>query len=725
MSSKKLQPTRARRDCVARRVSTWSKEEAIARLYAGKGEDRFLTLGAGTWPANETRFDVAQTRDEIIVSVMAVDAGNSGLVMDGLQRESESIEVFFDPFADRIGYHQFIAGSSGSQMVSSHWPYRDPARQAHCDPSWSLEVEERIERPDMLRFYFLRFAREPIAAGKVVGFNVGRAQTRSQEISSWNVTTGIGFPDAGCFGRLWLSPPPLACEEANIEVSGRKLSAVQLTGVSARQKAARLGLALIGPEGTELKRWKPRTVAGRMRFACASALPMNEPGRYRIRLLASASGKDVDSSPVEFTFDAPGRKRQPFLFQGTYDWPDNAGNVVYTPKDLAAECLWYKDCGLDRINWIDYAPATWKDKATRKRSSWFDKMLETEKHFGGDLLPGAVRAAHQAGQEFVTIFKPLEQKETEPFIADHPEFCLRRNPAWQQGLGEPITAIRVYQSDTSPIPLTAKSLELWESKTNRRYTRLRRPQIKEGLVNRPLSVWSPRGLIPGPEKRKVRCLTVTGFTSKASCLALQIRKCRDDLALHNRGSHLVEFVTESGKVVPCLVAGAGEIPKWGFDFGPRTSNSPSWARADAGIDSPLWLQGSTLALGMSREQPFHMPGFQEVAFPEVREFWLSYLKRGIDAGADGVSIRLAHHVGCVDWLAYMYAEPVLEAFRSEFGREPEPCNEDYTRIRIIRGRFYTEFVREASAMARRAGKKFMHHIENRMLVPPQFDTYCQ
>jgi len=128
---------------------------------------------------------------------------------------------------------------------------------------------------------------------------------------------------------------------------------------------------------------------------------------------------------------------------------------------------------------------------------------------------------------------------------------------------------------------------------------------------------------------------------------------------------------------------------------------------------------------VSLEQAEYLPGFLDCSHAAAQDFFLAKLRRGLRAGADGISLRLAHHVGCVDWLSYMWAEPVLAEFRRQTGRDPEPCNEDYTRGRTIRGAFYTQFLRRASAMARKAGKTFIHHLENRMLAPADADCYCQ
>jgi hypothetical protein len=74
---------------------------------------------------------------------------------------------------------------------------------------------------------------------------------------------------------------------------------------------------------------------------------------------------------------------------------------------------------------------------------------------------------------------------------------------------------------------------------------------------------------------------------------------------------------------------------------------------------------------------------------------------------------------------YAFAEPVRTEFRSRYGREPGASWEDCTRIRRIRGDFYTEFLREGKRRAAAAGKRFAAHIEAGIEVPPECDQRMQ
>lgn len=714
------------RSCIARRVRKWDKEKTKERLYAGKCEGQFRLIESDDWPANETWSDVAFDSDTLYVSVMALEAGNQGLLIDGFGRDADVIEVFFDPFCDRIGYHQYIAGSDGLRTENSHWPYRDAKTHMYRDPAWEVGTEEEVQRPDVVRFTFFRFDLEAVRASDCIGFNVGRTQSRISESSSWNLVSGIGFCDAGCFGRLWFRQPPVACASAQITTDRNQLKSIALDGLKSRRRPCALGARLIDPCGQTVAAWKPRAVKERLCLRAGGKATLRESGRYRLVVEGSSDGKAIPVEPTEFTFDHQGTKKQPFQFQATYDWPDNFGNVPYSPADLEREMQWYRDCGLDRIYWLDYSTETWMGKRRHRPGHWSAHIEKSYRMHGQDFLWSAVEAAHKAGQEFITIFKPFDLMPDEAFIKQNPQCQIRRNPKWARKPKSPIRSLRLYQCDERPFPFKKSQVRLWQSRNNRQYDLIRsRYRVKESIVERPEAVWSPRGLVSGGGTTRVRCLSIDGLNVSNPYLALSVADADAGRDLRNRAYLVAELVDEDGNSVPYIVDCREQAPDGGFDFGPRKANEASWARLDVGLERMSSVRGTSLAIGLSTRQETYVPGFLEPSFPEVREFWLGKLRRGIDAGADGISIRIAHHVGCVDWLSYMYAEPVLEEFRSRAGRDPEPRNEDYTLIRRIRGDFYTELVREASRMAHDAGRKFQHHLENRMLVPPEYDCYSQ
>lgn len=401
---KKIELTAHPRSCIARRIHRFDREDVKDRLYSGAAQGGFRLISSNDQPSNEAWFDVAISPRWLHISVMAPLAANRGLMLDGFKMDEDVVEVFIDPFCDRNGYLQFAAGSDGMRQENSHWPYRDSNRNRQRDASWDVEVEEEEQQPDIVRFYFFRVHALVAASRACIGLNVCRDQPLISESSSWNLSSGIGFCDPGCFGTLWLSRPRFSCKTAFLVLDRSRLCSVSISGLERRGRNVRVRVELLSPSGE-----------------------------------------------------------------------------------------------------------------------------------------------------------------------------------------------RIF----------------------------------------------------------------------------------------------------------------------------------SWARMDTGCDRVVFRRGLSVALGLSREIALHLPGFLEPSFPEVRAFWMDKLMRGIRAGADRVCIRIAHHVDCVDWLAYAFADPVIQAFKKETGRMPGMNASDCALIRRIRGAFYTQFVREASLAVRKARELFIHHVENRMLATAEHDTYCQ
>lgn len=532
-------PAQHIRACAVRRVKTWNQAEAKRRLHLGKAEGRFRLLDSGGWPAEETWFDVAFNGQRLFLSVMCLESGEARIQLTQSESDAEGVEVLFDPFGDRVGYLQFIAGARGGRGESSHWPYRDARLNRLRDVVWEVTAEDEPQPGDQARFFFFRFDLAEMAGRDWIGFNVGRTQGRLAENSSWNLSSGMGFPDPGGFGRLWLRRPPVFVSGAAAEVRGDSLVAVRFTGVAARD-GARFGARLIDPGGTTVAQWRPRAMKDAARLPLARPLALRIGGRYRLVLEGATQGVQP-CEPEEFFFDHPGRWRRAFHLQGTYDWPDNFMWGTYSPRDLQREMKWYGECGLKRVYWIDYKAESW----TRRWKGWntpalapcLQRVRRAERLFGEDFLFGAARAARKAGIEFFTVFKPFDFLWDEPFILKHPHCCIRRDPSTESVMSPAVGAIRLYQSDERPLPFKPGQVKLWESRDNKRYTPVRgRFAAGECVVDRPESVWSPLGLQGTDRTRCARCLALSGINVQAPYLAVTVEKCDPARSLRNRPS---------------------------------------------------------------------------------------------------------------------------------------------------------------------------------------------
>ncbi|MDA1143015.1 MAG: hypothetical protein O3B01_31025 [Planctomycetota bacterium] len=724
------------RSCTARIVTGWDKADVKNRLY-GKGDTRegqFCLLESMDFPTNETHFDVARDRQFLYVSVMTHTSGDMGRLLQGFEGDSNVVEALFDPFHDHLGLLQYGCGDLGDTYENTHWPYRDAVRNEFLDLPWSVEVEATKEKPDAIHFFFFRFDLRAFHGNRCVGFNVARSQAAIRENSSWNRVSGMGFPDPDCLGHLWLEPPDALCESAMLRLDGDRLTAIEMEW--AGESAAACSVSLINPCGEEIANLK----VGCKGHACLEPetnFSLDTSGRYRL-VVKTAEGENVAVEPDEFFFDHQASADvRPFQFQGTYDWPDHVLNVPYSPDDLRREMAWYKEMGLERVYWLDYNHYDSEKARTRQSEAAGRNLQRTNELFGStDHLVTAAEAARKAGLEFVTVFKPFEQPMAfmDADILHDRKYFMRRNPDWSGRTGLPIRSVRLFQRDESPFPFTPLDVRVWYARDGGEWTAVRGdPDVTEKLVERAECVNSPAGVISGEVARRVRSLEIGGLSLVADRIAIECLRCDRTLSLRNRQYMFAELDTADGAAVIGILRiheGGSPAPgdeddgSWWRDAG-GSGHQASWARMDTNADQISTIRAKQIALEFDLNPPLHMDGILEPAFPEVRSFWLEYLKRGLDAGADGVGLRIAHHTRCYDWLGYMFAEPVLAEFRNQFGRAPEPIAEDFTRIRRIRGAFYTQFLREAKAMAEGAGKKLILHVENRMIVPAEGDCYTQ
>lgn len=123
-----------------------------------------------------------------------------------------------------------------------------------------------------------------------------------------------------------------------------------------------------------------------------------------------------------------------------------------------------------------------------------------------------------------------------------------------------------------------------------------------------------------------------------------------------------------------------------------------------------WENGAVY--GIAKGKLLYMKGTHCEAYPEVRTYWLKQIEHLLQLGADGIDIRLlCHSTGVVDFINYGFNPPIIEAFRSQYGREPENTTDDYLKIMRIRGKFFELFLSDAANMLKSQGKLFQVHLQ--------------
>ncbi|MBI4028649.1 MAG: hypothetical protein HY360_26965 [Verrucomicrobia bacterium] len=609
-----------------------------------------------------------------------------------------TIEIFFASWNDQLGWFQFCFNPDGSVQTFNHLPYPQAHSTAfeylrHRKFRWEMDMESPSSR-----LYWL-FAWFPIKQvfrhGPVCGFNITRNCPPIEEASSWNHTAAVGFQDATTFGSLTLR---------------------------------------------ELKRIEP------------------EP--FFIRLPTRKQARD-------------------FRFSVTYDIPDNiAYTNYYTPRRLERELATWKSWGIRRIYWIEYGPLSrwpsfWKMMiGSRNR---FADLVELTRRHCDDTLFWAAKSAKRLGLEIIAVYKPFDLgfntewteddgvsavKEMEdhyvsahPDVVSHQDCTMRAHPAWSQPAKFPITRLCLYsetpfyESDNSLLRSSQENcafakdgLVLWISKDNRRFERYRKPfRIATGPVRRPHFRWTPAGKVgePGSARNHLKGMVnhlpgvvnhIPGVVNwriellkleiHAPFMAIEIRG--KTFAMRHRRFAFVEAWGADGRESPVSLATGGNRVK-GFRF---DKTWLGWVNhTEPILDEFTW---SGAELGLVFKETEQAPTLLEPAYEGARRIWLAHVQRMLEAGVDGVEIRTIGHHNCVDsYLRLAFAEPVRRAFRERYGRDVEPKPDDYERIRGIRGEAYTQFMRDAKALAKRHGKKLSAHIEGGAEVPPHLDTRLQ
>jgi hypothetical protein len=446
--------------------------------------------------------------------------------------------------------------------------------------------------------------------------------------------------------------------------------------------------------------------------------------QYRLPIRALAlhlpEGTQFSSLRVEAFHQAPAllapSRSEQFDLSVCIDFFDDLIHGPWT-EDTFRECMAYhRENHVRRVYFIDHFGAKggwWKNAGIEARFPGHQKSIDQTFQNVGDFLPAAVRAGRAEGLEVFAVIKPFETgmgytlpaRDGEPapagairslggwtffttdFTAAHPHLRMERNMSdIPEDLAQrKIDRIRLTAQAGLMAEIDPACLRLWGSDDNGTYKRL--PLAPSQLV---LETGDPRRVV-------IQDLDIADHF-----LALTYEGGSDPL-FGNRLDALVEVFDREGHLLPLTFSThpnpPGRFAETGF-----VMNS-------AGCGSRIfWIQGKQ-ALGFAVGVERYLSGALCPAYPKVRKWWLQQIQECIDAGVDGVDVRVCHHNHAVDWEAYGFNEPLVEAFQKRHGvdiRKDPFCRRD---LRALQGEFYTRFLREARALLHGAGKAMHLHIE--------------
>jgi len=632
-------------------------------------QDGFTLTGTPAPARDKMLFKAHTDRRQLLISVAVYDtAGPASRMPPAPLPNRHSVEIFFAPWNDKLGWYQFCFLPDGSVRTFNHLPYPETASTAMprlkvARFQWIADLDRAVSRLYWLHAWFP--LKEVFRAGDICGFNVAGDSPALEETSSWNHSAAVGVQDATCFGTLALRPP--------------RRSEIKL-------------------------------------------LPIRHP--------------------------TPKQARE-FKFSVTYDIPDNISYAnYYSPARLERELATWQSYGINRINWIEYgpvsewpslySPAFWQMSAERKKR--FLRNVALTRRYCDDTLRHAVKAAKRLGMEIVAVFKPfdlafntalaeddgrssvkdvdLRFKAAHPDIAAHPEFTMRAHPDWLRRPVFPITRLRFW-SETPIQSFAASRLSLWTSADNVRYTKYRRGfRHRTGHAHRPHYRWSPAGKVVENGRARNWFIELTGLDLRTPFVAVEIGG--KSFPVSHRMFAFAEAWSADGSEAPVELASGGSREQ-GYSF---NRCWPGWANHTEPIFDTYTWRGPDLGLRFG--DAGNLVTLFEPTFAGARQIWLDHIQQMLDTGVDGVDVRtIGHHNGTESYLRFAFAEPVRAEFHRRHGREVEPTDADYARVRHIRGEAYTQFIRDARSLTNRFGKKLAAHVEWGTEIPAHLHTRLQ
>ncbi len=731
------------RRCIAGRVSRFNLPSVRRELLNHiDTEEDFRVINTRLPAMAKTSFRVYDNGSRIMVAIriedlVGLDRG-SLLAGDKTAEAKPVVELFFNPWNDGFSYYQFVLTPEGASCPTHFVPFHE----AHSSSFRHMMIPEIVwELPDWAKpggrgyptrnddnsaFVFAFFKADALFRdADFVGFNVARSSNhRFSEYTTWNPCSGGGGYDADSFGQLYRTIPLEWAGKVKAEIAGKEL---MITGSSYGRR--KLKFRLLSPRGQELEfKLVQRGANWNIRLPLVDFLP----GRYRLYANCHAAACE----PRYLAFDIEADPERSFEITMTYDIEDDFQDypLVYTRKALAAELDLMQTHGIQRIHWLDYTPET---IYTRWGHGQNERSRKTRRNCG-DLLPLAATLARERGLKFIGLFKPFDlafdrnlgastghtfmNLEVTPVwvpedLARRQDSIMAVHPDWHPPLNDRFPVrFRLYSRE--PLPkIKALDLILLVSSDNRHYQRYNGPlKIKVLRLRRPHQRWTAAGNIPESTSSIRYALELSGLHLKSPYLAIEFRR---KIRFAERLHAMAEAWDAGDNLLPVTLARSGDAQK-GFNY---------WKQWNWHNETPCMLHDMVWdesLHGMIFDLPRSQPTLLEPCAEGAHEVWLEHVQRILNTGADGVGIRtLCHHNSCLDYLMMAFAPAVLERFRTEYDREPKPDREDAIRIRNLRGKAYTNFLRSVKAMTAGAGKILALHLEPGINVPPMRDQLMQ
>ncbi|MDB6095475.1 MAG: hypothetical protein JWM32_3037 [Verrucomicrobia bacterium] len=451
----------------------------------------------------------------------------------------------------------------------------------------------------------------------------------------------------------------------------------------------------------------------------------------------------------------------------TVDFPDDICKGPFDHARLEAMMKAIRATGATRVYWLYYGEVAAGDP--RRGNIWATHWAT----YGpqtiavlGEPLRAAVKAAHAQGLEIIGVLKPYNGglsgsyplgspeaktgspltriggniQQVIPFLEEHPEMRLqRRSDGGQSSPDATIAEIRLTKADAGETRLRPEHLRLWVSDDNFQYRPLELvPTGSVSVEEATREVRDYHGNLLTRIGDPVRVIRLTGLEVRSPFLVVTTTWSEGDGDFRNTPLGMIEVRDAHARRLECVVA--THAAAWiqprdfrtyglefdlGFGHWAMTLDTPwvgvegdprqAFSGADEFANHTLFGRGPSGGfVGIALGKNVYLPAAPCEAYSEVKALWCGWVTAMLDAGVDGVNLRISAH-GCMsdEPEAYGWNPPVLQAYRERFGLD----RIDPAKLATVRGDGYTAFLREASMLVRARGRKFHVHFHAEAFRP--------
>ena len=425
---------------------------------------------------------------------------------------------------------------------------------------------------------------------------------------------------------------------------------------------------------------------------------------------------------------------QPFTLEAVTDFIDelSAARQPVTANQIRSMMATLRECGVKRVSWAYYgdghggyfhSPRILKDGRTENIPARTYQQL-------GNPLKVAVQAAHAEGLELYAYYKPYETglgvvapegsleasnfgrlshkggrltSMMDRFVLDNPHLRIKRRSDDLPSADAitPVCTLRLIKKDDAPTRIRKENLQIWVSRLNHRYQQLEIDfDLRESVELAERDIYDLKNTLVTRKGDPVRVLTLSGFQLEQPYILVTTNFTSGKSDFENTVMEMLVALDAEGRNIPGVFSDGWAIwdlqksnfRQWGlfFDYG--------FGRHRRFLDSSN-VRGNLGLIAFTRGRNKYLTGALCETEPEVRKYWLSCIEEMLDAGVDGIDLRVENHSTHTDYPEeYGFNQAVLEACKRRGAIDLEP-------IAKVRGDAYTEFLRQARQRISTRGKR--------------------